>query len=469
MALIDRKIKDWSQAVSSLDDKPKMTAAALKAAFDSNSNQLKPAINGIIDDLTGSQGALNIGLTPIDGLSGNNVQTVLQAISLLLKSSDVDISNLERLFTADGASLVGLQPVSGVSASNLQQAIISLADTISKIDPYLGNPVAISQGGTGAKTAQEAIYNLGCMPRENLLDNAYFIGGGTDGNFPINPKGLTEYSGLYNRAYAITRWFSNTQWGQVYINLNLSNDGMIISSSPIPDTPQAYAVLWQIVPHLKSLVGKTVTFSIYAADINSSDSGNYPQLIIGNEQAQDLGSVSVEKSDDITSFTFEVKAGQSAVGIRHFAGTSKSSSLKVIAMKLEIGDKQTLGWKDKQGQIHLFEIPDYHVAYLKCRYYSRVYGTGLSGIWYDESSIFISIPFEQKMRINPSLKLLKSNLTVSTLGEGDQTATNATIDNPLLCTNGGIAFALIKGFTGGLIGKTVSFQTENLLEVNAEI
>ena len=108
MALIDRKVSDWSQSVSSLDDKPQMTAAALKAAFDSNSNQLKPAINGIIDGLTGSQGALNIGLTPIDGLYGGNVQAVLQAVSLLLKNKDIDISNLERLFTADGASLVGL-------------------------------------------------------------------------------------------------------------------------------------------------------------------------------------------------------------------------------------------------------------------------------------------------------------------------------------------------------------------------
>lgn len=130
-----------------------------------------------------------IGLTPIDGLSGSNVQAVLQAISLLLKNKDIDIASLKKLFTANGAALVGLQPVNGVSGGNLQQAIISLADTISKVDPYLGNPVAISQGGTGAKDSQNAIYNLGARPNKNLARNCYFIGGGSDGKFPINQRG----------------------------------------------------------------------------------------------------------------------------------------------------------------------------------------------------------------------------------------------------------------------------------------
>lgn len=81
MSLIDRKVNNWSQAVSSLDDKPKLTAAALKAAFDSNTNQLKPVINGIIDDLTGTDGASNIGLNAIDGLAGNNVLETLLTVA----------------------------------------------------------------------------------------------------------------------------------------------------------------------------------------------------------------------------------------------------------------------------------------------------------------------------------------------------------------------------------------------------
>ena len=79
MALIDRKVGEWSQAVSSLADKPQMTAADLKAAFDSNTNQLKPVINGIIDDLTSTDGIKNIGAA-VDGLIGLTVFDVFASV-----------------------------------------------------------------------------------------------------------------------------------------------------------------------------------------------------------------------------------------------------------------------------------------------------------------------------------------------------------------------------------------------------
>lgn len=142
MSLKQRKINSWSQSVSSLEDKPRMSAAELKSAFDANTNQLKCAINEIIDELTEINGAENIGINTITGINAENVQHVLQYLS----------------------------------------------EQISKIDPYLGNPVAISQGGTGAKTSQEAIYTLGLMPNENLLDNPYFIGCGSQKNWSIAYK-----------------------------------------------------------------------------------------------------------------------------------------------------------------------------------------------------------------------------------------------------------------------------------------
>ena len=86
--LNDRKITDWTQPVSSLDDRPQMTASALKAAFDSNSNQLKPAVNGMIDDLTGTTGAGNIGVEAIAGVAGTTVQAMLAALKALIDLCD---------------------------------------------------------------------------------------------------------------------------------------------------------------------------------------------------------------------------------------------------------------------------------------------------------------------------------------------------------------------------------------------
>lgn len=69
--------------------------------------------------------------------------------------------------------------------------------------------MAISQGGTGAKTSQEAIYNLGLMPNENLPDNTYFIGCGSQkrtGQLPINQRGWSYYSNIDSDDSSIDRW-----------------------------------------------------------------------------------------------------------------------------------------------------------------------------------------------------------------------------------------------------------------------
>ena len=362
MALIDRKINDWSQPVSSLDDKPQMTAAALKAAFDSNSNQLKPAINGIIDDLTGSQGALNIGLTPIDGLSGGNVQAVLQAVSLLLKNKDIDISNLERLFTADGASLVGLQPVSGVSASNLQQAIISLADTISKIDPYLGNAVPVSQGGTGAKTAQQAIYNLGCIPRENLLDNAYFIGGGDFGKFPVNQKGKKIYTNDDTWHNSIDRWrYPPTA------TLNILDDCLQISDTNTRNDPS--------FSQFKSQSFKTGRYTISALCkcSNKVNDNVFLNLWTGKKWATENFEFqyNYKVSDEIDLNFVTVDIDEDTVPNDCYCTLfAMGNTIDLYAMKLEEGDFQTLAWKDNREKWHLFETPDYASVFRDClRYY----------------------------------------------------------------------------------------------------
>lgn len=86
--LQDRKITSWTQPVSSLADEPQMSAAALKAAFDSNTNEVKPALNGMIDDLTGTGGAGNVGTSPIDGVTGTDVQTMLAFLKGLIDLRD---------------------------------------------------------------------------------------------------------------------------------------------------------------------------------------------------------------------------------------------------------------------------------------------------------------------------------------------------------------------------------------------
>ena len=56
MGIVDRKIASWTSPVIGEADRPNRGAAEMKAVFDSNANQLKEAVNGIIDDLIAGDG-----------------------------------------------------------------------------------------------------------------------------------------------------------------------------------------------------------------------------------------------------------------------------------------------------------------------------------------------------------------------------------------------------------------------------
>lgn len=228
MALIDRKINEWSQAVSSLDDKPKMSATDLKAAFDSNTNQLKPEINGIIDDLTGADGASNIGLTAIDNIDGKTVQAVLESLSAFAKTTDDDLAklstaegasligntaidgidgetvqavlqsiatlaknnklNLEKISSADGAGLVGTSPISGVSGETVQAMLQSLYTQMMEIETGYPNPAQYIK-----KTEKGASDGVAPLNQDKKIDKQYissddFVSTETKGQ----PNGIAE-------------------------------------------------------------------------------------------------------------------------------------------------------------------------------------------------------------------------------------------------------------------------------------
>lgn len=69
MALIDRIISAFTKTHSALPDRPSMTAADLKAWYDSSPNELKAVHNGLVNDLVattdGASGADQVGAGPL--------------------------------------------------------------------------------------------------------------------------------------------------------------------------------------------------------------------------------------------------------------------------------------------------------------------------------------------------------------------------------------------------------------------
>lgn len=113
----DFKVKDEDfndLDIMSLPSRPSaagMSAAQLQERFDAGSKQvIRPKLNALIDLLNGTEGADNIGITPIEGLSGYTVQQILLAIKLLLddkkntEQSDREIA--QKFDTAEAKALV---------------------------------------------------------------------------------------------------------------------------------------------------------------------------------------------------------------------------------------------------------------------------------------------------------------------------------------------------------------------------
>lgn len=88
--ITDRKLPDfWQNPVTELPDTPQISPDDLKAVFDSNTNELKPNFNGLINDLAGAGGASEIGASELyaNDPSGTNVQAKLEAVYNIAKDA----------------------------------------------------------------------------------------------------------------------------------------------------------------------------------------------------------------------------------------------------------------------------------------------------------------------------------------------------------------------------------------------
>jgi hypothetical protein len=77
-----QKLESFTQKVSDLADKPSLNPTELKAQFDAAPDEVRVYLNNLIDALklttAGDSGAKNIGVTTISGVTGNDIQTLLE-------------------------------------------------------------------------------------------------------------------------------------------------------------------------------------------------------------------------------------------------------------------------------------------------------------------------------------------------------------------------------------------------------
>lgn len=176
----------------------------------------------------------------------------------------------------------------------------------------------------------------------NLLDNWYFIDGGSqngDGYFPINTKGQTTYT---TSGITIDRWYNDD-----LSSIQLHADGLGIYGSG------SISSMYQILDS-KNLYGKTVTASVW-------DSTNH--LTIGTAVCPQKPASGWNYATIINATVFNIVIAVKSDGeIRLIIQAKNSASFIISAIKLELGSEQTL-LHTENGMLVFNEIPNWYAEY----------------------------------------------------------------------------------------------------------
>ena len=125
MSITDNKITKWNSPIVNEADRPQRSASNMKEIFDSNSNQLKAALNALIDALAAG-GAADIGIT-VDGLAGETVSDIIAELKGITDDIDAAVDDLVAAVLPEGDGNTFLAndgtwklPAVGASANGLK-------------------------------------------------------------------------------------------------------------------------------------------------------------------------------------------------------------------------------------------------------------------------------------------------------------------------------------------------------------
>ena len=221
---------------------------------------------------------------------------------------------------------------------------------------------------------------------ENLLDNWYFVGGGSQqggGQFPINQRGETSYTaGDYQ--YCIDRWLQDGE------NVTIVDNGIKIEAQDTTDLDNKIYQLIEGVPHNVPL-----TFS----------------AMIDNKLYIVQG-MSLTGIQNIVSDFIGVEIGENN-GYQYALIRNTQSSITIQAAKLERGFLSTLASKNEEGNWVLNDPPpNFQQELAKCQRYllvpfnsSDIYLSVGIGTTFTANDANILIPLPVSMRVKPTVTM----------------------------------------------------------------
>lgn len=220
---------------------------------------------------------------------------------------------------------------------------------------------------------------------DNLLDNWYFAD-------TINQRGQTEYT---SAGYTIDRWSI-----EAGAKLKVLEDGVVFTPNP-----SNYNTCTQYVENYKELVGKQLTLSVL---IEENTCTNCLLCFFGGN-TDNFVYVTMNGSDKLYSVTMTPKSNITSLRCG-FQGRNSAGSVKILAVKLELGNHQTLAHQDAAGNWVLNDPPpNMWMELLKCIRYQIAFdwtpANFIVGYGYTTSTTTANafLPIPTLMRTNPTI------------------------------------------------------------------
>lgn len=292
-----------------------------------------------------------------------------------------------------------------------------------------------------ASTPQAALANLGAGVRPNLLDNAYFVGGGTGwGVFPINQRGQTSYtSSSGTPVQSIDRWYirdgAEITLLDTGVNVSLQRGGRF-----------AQVIAQDLV------AGEVYTVSLLIGSIGSGEPINVYVQENGGDYLSPINSLISQNGLFSQTFVCPKTESYCIIVTNSSQGTLE---FDLTAVKLDSGNTQTLAYQKSDGLWAMLpQNLSYQQELAKCQAYLWVpqqkNGYTVLGVGHAENAniawVTVVPPVSMRTGGTPTVKI--SDVSALNLrGSSIVTATGVSVDQ---ATNGTPILLRVEGtFTPG--------------------
>lgn len=330
------------------------------------------------------------------------ILSVVKAAQEIFEDGRTDIDHAvstaeQALTTAEqaAAGVIGDGAVTTPKIANSAVTTPKIADHAVTLDKLASGAVTTPKIADHAVTLDKLA--SGTIYRDNLLDNWFFAGGGSQlghGIFPINQRGQALYTSAGTDSYIFDRWFIRNATVELVsdgINIRWSGDGT--------------EARFQQKLADKKLAGNQFTATILFADGTIKTGSSI--------QASSAGVTTTYMSDSDDSLTATTQNDGSVV----FSYTTKRTSNNVVkAIKFEPGLVQTLARLYNNAWL-LNDVPNYQEELTKCMAYLYIINfnanyvhavcNGNTGTTVNDCRVFLPLP----------VPMIKRSLIVTFSGE----------------------------------------------------